>query len=348
MYKQQGIQAGVLAVVASFSGLAGAAGIDIDLPQVYGRADVSIHSSTVGDEDRVISTESNASRFGLQNTHRLQENVYVFYRLEYEVNFDERLRSSERNFLRARNSYVGLRNSLGEIFVGIHDTPLKVAEQKVDLFSDAYLADIDNVLAGQDRVSDTINLRVKVPGNVSLWAMLIPGEGEDPEAGSDAAQGDSTDALSFSASGEIAGVSLVLAYNSDLNSAEILRLSAQGKVGPVQLGALVQQGEAVGAESDSGLAYVLSAAYKLGEKNVIKLQYTAAENDMLADVSRDQNGDGLPDVDEAQLFTLGLDHKLAKSTKVYTYYSQRVVDGAEAEEYDTFGVGLRHEFGNKK
>ncbi len=342
----------LIAVVSTGLGASTAALADADIPHVYGRADMSIQSTSTGTASSVITTESNKSRLGFHNTHALSDTLDVFYRLEYEITFDERLRSSNKGFMRGRNSYVGLRNELGEVFLGMSDTPFKVADKNIDLFSDVFLSDIEFLMVGQDRVSDMINVGVKLPGAIKARVALFPGEGTDAEESKDPVSGEGADgiadALSLSLGGNTAGVNWTVAYNNDVLDREVVRVASYGKFGSVQLGGLVQYGGAVSEKADEGVAYTVSGAYKFDARNVIKLQYSFAENDMLTDVARDIDGDGVNDVEDAQLWSIGYDRVLAKSTKLYAFYTERVVGDAEDEEYATFGIGVRHDFGKKK
>ncbi len=329
-----------LALAGSFSASVFAAG---DLPHVYGRVDVSVNSTELGAAGRSTNTNSNASRLGVQNTHGLTDSLSVFYRLEYEVNLDERLRSSDKGMLRQRNSVVGLKGEFGQVFIGVNDTPMKKAELKVDLFSDYLLADIDVVLNGQDRVSDTISyVSPKFAGGFKGWIMLIPGDdksgepGTDAGGGADAVAGDGlADAVSASLSYGSKRFQAALAFNSDIGGLDLIRLSGQYKTGPVMLGAIVQKSEKTDGSGEDGLGFVASAALNVTPENVLKFQFTSAdEQSVEASAGSD-------------MFTIGWDRKLAKSTKLYAYYSDLSNDDA-AEEFSTFGVGLQHNFGKSK
>ncbi len=347
MNKQVWMAVASTGLIASTAAMA-----DADIPHVYGRADMSIQSTSISTGSSVITTESNKSRLGFQNTHAVSDTLEVFYRLEYEINFDERLRSSNKGFMRGRNSYVGLRNELGEIYLGMSDTPFKDADKKIDLFSDVFLSDIEFLMVGQDRVSDMINIGVKLPGGLKARAALIPGEGPADEDSKDAISGENADgiadAISLSLGGKALGATWTLAYNNDVLDRELVRASAHANFGALHVGGLVQYGGAVSVPADEGIAYTVSGSYDFDGTNVIKLQYSFAENDMLADVARDIDDDGVNDVQDAQLFTVGYDRVLAKTTKLYAFYTERVVSDAEDEEYATFGVGVRHDFGKKK
>ncbi len=313
-----------------------------DLPYVYGRIDLSVNSTELGQGDRTINTNSNASRLGVQNTHDLKDGLSVFYRLEYEVNPDERLRSSDRGMLRQRNSVVGLKGGFGKVFFGVHDTPMKKAELKVDLFSDYHLADIDEVLAGQDRTSDTISYVSPEFRGFKGWLMLIPGDDEsgdpgvDSGGGSDAVSGDGVaDGLSVSLTYDNNKLSAAVAYNSDVDGLDLIRVSGQYGIGPITLGALIQQAELAQGQAEDGLGFVISGSLKLTASDVLKLQYTNAD---------DASVEASPG---SSMMTLGWDRKLAKSTKLYAYYSERNNDDP-AEEFSTLGLGIQHKFGKDK
>ena len=315
---------------------------NVEMPHIYGRADVSVNSTEEGGSDSSIQTNSNASRLGFHNSHALNDNLDVFYRLEYEVNFDERLRSEDRGMLRQRNSVIGLKGSWGSVFVGVHDTPFKKAELKVDQFSDYHLADIDEVIGGQDRISDTINYMSPKFGNVQVWAMLIPGDdesgapGTDSGGGADGAQGDGlADAVSASVTYKRDEFQLAFAINSEVDVRDSFRLSGQTNIGMFQLGALIQQSENSDGSGTDGLAYVVSGAMNLTSKTKLKLQWTSADEDSI------ESSPG------SDLLVAGVDHKLAKSTKLYAYYSDRSNDD-QAEEFSTFGLGIQHKFGKAK
>ncbi len=313
-----------------------------DLPYVYGRIDMSINSTELGEGGRTTNTNSNASRLGVQNTHALQDGLSVFYRLEYEVNPDERLRSSDRGMLRQRNSVIGLKGGFGKVFFGVHDTPMKKAELKVDLFSDYHLADIDEVLAGQDRTSDTISYVSPEFSGFKGWLMLIPGDdasgepGEDAGGGADAVSGDGVaDGISGSLTYRGKDLQAALAYNSDVDGLDLIRISAQYGIGPVTLGALLQQAELTEGQGEDGIGFVISGALKLTPVDVLKLQFTDAD---------DSSVEASPG---SSMVTLGWDRKLAKSTKLYAYYSARSNDDPE-EEFSTIGLGIQHKFGKDK
>lgn len=324
---------------------AGQAEQKIDMPYLYGRIDLSLNSTELGAGDASFNTNSNKSRLGVQNTHAIADDLSVFYRLEYEINPDERLRSTDRGMLRQRNSIVGIKSgTYGSVFAGVHDTPYKKAELKIDLFSDDYLSDIEEVISGQDRVSDTISYVTPkfMDGRLEGWVMLIPGDDEsgtteDAGGGSDAVSGDGVaDGISASVVYKADVWHAALALNSDVVGRDAIRLSGQFFTGPLALGAIVQQVEASnGANSDDGIGFTVSAKLRVRERHDLKLQYSRTEDDSVEVVPG------------ADLISLGFDYRLAPKTKLYALVTNLSHDD-EALEHQTLGVGIQHNFGKDK
>lgn len=312
---------------------------DVKMPLFYGRADLSLNRTTVAGASGSVQTNSNASRLGIHNNHAISDSLDIFYRLEYEVDFDER----HNEPFKSRNAVLGLGGSWGEVFFGIHDTPLKKAELNVDQFNDVHRADMAAILSGQDRVSDSISYMSPKIGGLQGWVMLLPGDdasdnpGTDSGGGSDGAQGDGlADAVSASLVYRKPLWQLALAYNNTLKQRDTLRASGQVNIGRVQLGALLQHTRLSTDNRDDGLGFVLSSAVKLTAKDTLKLQYSRTDEQAQEAVA---GGD---------LISLGIDHKLAKTTKLYLYYSDLSVDNNPAAEMSTLGLGLRHNFGQSK
>ena len=101
---------------------------------LYGKANVSLQST---DESGSSTTEvvSNASRIGVKGSETLSEELKAIYKFEFEVHLDDG--DNDGDTFSQRNIYVGLQsNKMGTVIVGKFDTPLKVAQNKIDLFND--------------------------------------------------------------------------------------------------------------------------------------------------------------------------------------------------------------------
>ncbi|MBV1885196.1 MAG: porin, partial [Gammaproteobacteria bacterium] len=106
---------------------------------VYGKANVTLNSvdeESVDplDPDAAIDEwqlNSNASRLGVKGKHAVNEDLNAIFQLEYEVFIDDGT-NSENNALKQRNIYAGLQGEFGTVIAGKHDTPLKLAQGKID------------------------------------------------------------------------------------------------------------------------------------------------------------------------------------------------------------------------
>lgn len=127
-------------------------------PTVYGKAFLTLDyvstdydASNKKDEDTFKLT-SNQSRIGFKGDDDLTDTTKLVYQLEYQINPDD-----DSQQFKSRNTYVGLaHNTLGTVLAGRHDTPLKLAQNKVDVFNDT-LFDMANAgVSGENRANNTL------------------------------------------------------------------------------------------------------------------------------------------------------------------------------------------------
>jgi len=143
----------VIAVAAALA--APAAMADTTL---YGKLHVSVGSVKAAGGTSETVVESNTSRMGVKGSTALDNGMEATYGLEYGLNLDGENTSSTAtaNGLTARNTFVGLKGKFGEVRVGRHDTPAKLATAGQDIFADTY-ADMSNViLADNLRVDNAV------------------------------------------------------------------------------------------------------------------------------------------------------------------------------------------------
>ncbi|HEX7048373.1 MAG TPA: porin [Gammaproteobacteria bacterium] len=289
---------------------------------VYGKANITVQNS---DESGISEVElkSNASRFGVKGDSELSDGLKVIYQFEWEVDPDGK--SGADNFA-ARNQFVGLAGDFGILKVGRHDTALKTAQGDFDLFNDLS-GDIKYILNGENRVANYIGYTTPQFADVfSVTVNLVPGE--DAAAGNDGI----ADATSISLNYETDTVYAALARDSDMDGIGVDTTRAVGgyKFGAAQVNVLYQQTDAGALDGDG---YGASFAYRLGS-NTFKLQYV--------DADIYQAGVDSDIVLENQA-SVGLDHKLGDSTKLFGFYTTGDV-AATGESNDYLGVGIEHKF----
>ncbi len=293
---------------------------------VYGKANLSLNKVDLesnGDDQWDLT--SNASRIGVKGSYKINDSIKAIYKFEYEVFIDDGDDGKDSNSeFKQRNIYAGFQGNFGTIVAGNHDTPLKMAQGKVDKFNDLQEGDIKNVLEGENRESNIIMYTTPKFGDFSATAAFIPGE-------SDAEDG-IADGVSISLNYKIDNLSLALANDNDVDGWDLTRAVAEYSMGDAKVGLLIQDGEESNGTKDQD-GYVLSGEYKIN-KWVLKAQYASSDSE-----------DGAFN-DETEQIAIGVDYKLNKKTKLFAYLS--TVDSEDATgnniEDQVFGMGYELKF----
>ncbi|RVU37506.1 porin [Rheinheimera riviphila] len=146
---------GAVATLLMCSGAAPAAEFNPKLAW-YGKLDVqalSVDQGLFRYADQGHQLEMPFSRLGLKGKQALTDDLALIFVYEWQVNgLDD---ANREHRLGARNTYIGLSGSFGELIFGKNDTKFKKSEGKADLFNE-YIADIAQLTAGQDRLKNII------------------------------------------------------------------------------------------------------------------------------------------------------------------------------------------------
>lgn len=310
-----------IALISTIATLLGASHVAVAEVDVYGKLNITLQNSDEAGES-AVELRSNASRFGFKGDEVLTDTLKAIYQLEWENDSTDAATSSEDLF-KARNQFVGLVGTFGTLKVGRHDTALKLAQGDFDLFNDLE-GDIKNVLNGENRVSNFIGYTSPTFADAfSVTVNLIPGE--DAAAGEDGIADGTSLALSY----EAGNIYAAIAQDMDIDGADVdtTRLVGGYKFGDAVINALFQTTDTGAADAD---AYGMSFGYKVGD-NMFKLQHVQGD---IWEVG------GAPL--ESQT-SVGLDHKLAKSTKLFGFYTTGDIGGG-SESNDYLGIGIEHKF----
>ncbi|MBL4823178.1 MAG: porin [Colwellia sp.] len=290
---------------------------------IYGRADVSLQSSDKGDGS-FSEVNSNASRIGFKGNHKLNDDLTVIYKAEFEVDID-----GDGDVFKARNQYIGLRGAFGEVLLGKNDSMLKQSQGKTDLFSDLN-GDIKRLWVGENRLSDTLTYKSPKFNGFQLGVTYMA---EDEVDGEDAFSiaalyGDkklkkSKIYASIAMDSEVKGKSKDGAASGYFDT---VRATVQGKISGVTLGLMLQNQENIdtGAEMDG---FMISAKYSLGAAT-LKGQYQVADH---------------KDAEKNTGITAGIDYKLAKNTKLYAFYTTFDIKTDNRDE-DYLAAGIQYKF----
>ena len=287
-------------------------------PTVYGKLWISVES-----QDTASGTEvdmvSNASRLGIKGSMDFGEGIEAIYQAEYEVDpVDGTADESKDRTFKQRNSFVGLKGSMGTIFLGKHDTATKKSQKKIDLFNDL-AGDIKNILQGENRMSDLVGYTTPKINGFSATFNAIKGT----EGLGDDSIGDST---STSISYDSENFYIALAFDSELKGYDSTRLTLQIPFNRSQLGIMFQDSEklSTGVEEDG---YVISFSQKVGDKGTLKFQQ--AESDMK--------------LDSGKQFSFGYDYKLSSKAKAFFFFTDLSGDNRSKEKEIT-GIGFEYKF----
>ena len=287
-------------------------------PTVYGKLWISIESQNTASGTEVDMV-SNASRLGIKGSMDFGEGIEAIYQAEYEVDpVDGTADESKDRTFKQRNSFVGLKGSMGTIFLGKHDTATKRSQKKIDLFNDL-AGDIKNILQGENRMSDLVGYTTPKMNGFSATFNAIKGTeglGED-------SIGDST---STSLSYDSENFYIALAFDSELKGYDSTRLTVQIPFSRSQFGIMFQESEklSTGEEEDG---YVISFSQKVGNKGTLKFQQT--ESDMK--------------LDSGKQFSFGYDYKLSSKAKVFYFFTD-LNGNQDSKEKEIHGVGFEYKF----
>lgn len=292
---------------------------------VYGKVNASMVSADDGSSDQ-WKLNSNASRAGVKGKTKISDGLYAIYKAEFEMCIDDG--DCKGQTFSQRNIMAGLKGDFGTIWAGKHDSPTKLAQNKIDLFNDLE-GDIKNTFEGENRVSNIVAYTTPNRNGFSATLAMIPAEGADFDQDGQDDTG-LTDGISYSVSYAKDNLYLAVAGDQDVDKQDLLRLVAQYKMDALKLGFMYQQNEDnLNSKDESG--YFISAAYKI-DKTTLKAQYGLIEDDI--------------DGDEEQTLSLGADYKMAKNTKVFVFYTDNTDSevGSADDEDTSFGVGMEHKF----
>lgn len=299
---------------------------DNDALTVYGRANVSLQSN---DEGNGAETEvvSNSSRFGFKGFSELNDELEVFYQLEFGIDLADS--SDNDDAVSNRNQVVGLRGGFGEVMIGRYDTLLKDSQGSVDQFKD-YEADLKALFRGENRPDNTLTYYSPSYNNFSVGVTYVASENDAVDDGVSFGLLYGDDKLKKT------NFYAALAVDRDVAGYDIEQFSVHTKAGDFKLGAALQQFESTNGQFD-GDGYFLSAAYPYNNW-VFKGQYQSVDESGDTDAS----------------FSAGADYFFSGDTRVYAWYTGRECDiqayasrgcgASPGVSQGYFAVGIRHDF----
>lgn len=251
--------------------------------------------------------ESHASRFGIKGATALDNGMEATYGLEYGINLDGDVSRTPS----ARNTFVGLKGNFGEVRVGRHDTPAKLATAGQDVFADTY-ADMGNIISSDnDRVDNAVAYINKFGpvGFAAAHSTSIDGDDADGVNKGNA----NTFMVNYGTGPWYAGLGHTAIQNNDgvttgSNKKTNLGLGYKAEAGH-QVNLVMENGKNA-SSNEKDKAALINGVYKMGNVS-LKAQYG----------ERKHSGGAAATNGKEKLTTLGADYSLGKKTSVYLIHS---------------------------
>jgi predicted porin len=310
---------------------------------IYGQANASYDniSTDTDSQDTLSRISSNSSRLGFKGTEDLGNGLSAVWQMESSIMLD-----TGAGNLGGRNSFVGLSSkTMGTAILGRHDTPYKLGTGSLDVFADT-MGDYNSIIGS---LNGTIAFDSRL-GNVAAYisptwsgfhfalATVAANEtgnlgvanGKAYSATGVYANGPLFASLSWEKAKDTAGADATatgVAAVGTGNSASSVKLGLGYTIDALKLGFVYENSNTDGTLVGNGMdrtAYLLNAAYKMGN-NTLKAAFAkASDGDSTADTS-------------AKQITLGVEHAMSKRTAVYALYTK--MDNADGATYNIGGNG---------
>ena len=324
-------------------------------PSIYGRLDLSVTHSELGSTvysgtsgvnvgESGTYLENNSSNIGLKGKSSINDDINIIYKMEFGVNNTSNRANDSSKVFSARNSYLGIETVYGSLLIGRNDTVFKTSEGKVDIFGTTN-ADINQLVAGQTRSADGLwYYSPKLFDLVDFNATYLMQDNYGVD--------DNLYALSMTSGDKELKNShyyLAAALNKGIANIDAYRAITQIKLGDVKFGGIFQHTESLTFSNMKGHSYFINATYDL-LGTTLKAEFGKDRSGLGGYFSKlvGQN-DEVTDVDISQ-FTIGIDKKVTKSTRVYTHFSlyegEYRLSGIKQDVGDdkVVTLGVRHVF----
>ncbi|MBA1278157.1 MULTISPECIES: porin [Pseudomonadaceae] len=329
---------------------------------IYGRAHVSVDFLDDGADYSETNLSSNSSRLGFKGDHQINPNLNAFFQIEQEVLFG----SDNGSSFNTRDTFVGLSGNFGAAQIGRFDSPFKVARGPANLFGDQ-VGDMRNLTRVGDarfdeRYDNTIQYTTPDFGGFNAKLAYSVHEGQSVQLDD---EGDALDSDSMSMSLNYAGGPLEasLAYEQaeedtsrgerdGIRAAAAYKLTDAFKL--VGFYQTIEYDDADASDLERDLwtsdVYGVGGEYKIASNTALKAMW----------MTRDADADDA----DADMWVVGVEHKLDKAVRVYANYA--VLDNDDAirmnpwsqgrsanpsssddafgEQASAFTVGLRYDF----
>lgn len=318
---------------------------------VYGKAFVTFQNTDLKSGPSYTELVNNASRIGIKGSEAASDDWKAIYQFEYQTKPDDgsiannytcTAKSTSTTTAPAattattttctatggqtfsqRNIFVGVQGVGGTVKLGMFDTPLKLAQEKIDLFNDL-IGDLQAVLQGETRAKNVVQYSTPEMAHITGNLAYVNSETDATNTGNgySASVVYNTKQVYFAIANDhnVTNAMNKTVFTKDTN---ILRAVGRFVAGPVTLGAMVETYDN-GAVDENG--FLVSGKYELSSEWALKAQY--AKSDMIAKGGKTAS--------------LGVDYKFSKNTTLLGYYTNNKDELVKDDKY--LGVGIEMNF----
>jgi len=305
---------------------------------VYGLVHNSVDSIDVTGGNKNIQVNDHSSRLGFKGSEDLGNGLKATFQIEFGVITDGDTGSIQGSTTRqgplgtdTRNTYVGLAGSFGEVRIGRHDSPAKVAFYAA---GNEHLGDSVIDLNGshgfaENRLDDVIAYISPNMNGLTAAVALVPGEGSGTAGNPGDGFADGTSVGIMYKSGPIkAGLGILDGADVlGVSDASVTNIGGSYNMGDITVGLQYQTREIPGVEAT---IYALVGKFNIGDNAIIA---------SFGNSERDAGAGGTTDGD---VMNLAFKRGFSKRTTGYVAYSS-VDTGAAAQGNNLSTIGTATE-----
>ncbi len=306
---------------------------DDEAPGAFGGT--AVHDAP--DANSWTAVNSNNTVLGVKGSEDLGNGLSALFQMEFWMDADgsgisvEDDNSSVHNtqaLHNTRNTFVGLAGSWGVVGMGRVDTPYKSSTGSLELFS-VVPGDYNGIGFEDIRAPDAVFYMSPNYNGLSFQAAVVIPSVDDELDGVEA-----TSLAVKYANGPFFAALAFESLDDDLadalgKSEDKWRLGLGYTANGFHVGFVYEDRDNIDADSDDDEdSWQISGSYTMGN-NVLKAAYGQADSDLYNE--------------DADMWSIGLDHKLSKRTKVYAQYAD-FDTSVDDTDMDAFSVGIVHKF----
>jgi predicted porin len=275
----------------------------------YGIFDISSQQLINSETNNVLHTKSNGSRAGVRGKFKVNDDLSWLIQVESAVDYNSAL--DTQKYFSGRNTFIGLQGNWGRLIMGKNDSPLKLSQGNIDLFTDTDVQ-IYALHEGDNRITDTIIFNSNTYNGFSLnYGLVKNGSKELTSVGHSVSLQYRLDNTYFS-----------VAYDNNVLNQNILRLVSEVVYQKFSCGLLLQKTEIIDKRISYG--FMFSMQYSLSQY-LLKFQYSNSDDK----------------VEGGRLLTAGIEWLATDSLAIYTLMSDNVGDDIVPEKLISLGVKYR-------